>query len=335
MGVADLFVHLESKDAVAGTSGVWERRIPGAFPCDLAACVHKPDNARGFRARFSKDVLEEDLTLPTFRGLEVKQRLVGDGSSAHRLVELRVVNSSYNDVFTSLLEDILGSMEGAASERQAAAVLAARLAIWQRFLERHQPEGLSAEEQSGLYGELSFLREAAAAHTPALAAVGAWAGPDGAPKDFQFESCSVEVKTTTSGQHQRIQIANERQLDDTGLPTLFLKHFSLEASHSAGERLPDAVTAVRQLTAGEPAARQQLEDKLLLAGYLDAHEPLYSQVRYIVRESNLFQVGPGFPRLVEADIPPGVDDVRYSVSVAECKHHAVPADNLLALLRGA
>ena len=82
------------------------------------------------------------------------------------------------------------------------------------------------------------------------------------------------------------------------------------------------------------AAGELLDVKLVQAGYLEQQRELYEDVGYTARESNLFQVRNGFPRIVERDLVPGVGDVHYSVSVAECKHFVVEKSNLLEQIRG-
>jgi S-adenosylmethionine hydrolase len=54
-----------------------------------------------------------------------------------------------------------------------------------------------------------------------------------------------------------------------------------------------------------------------------------------VRERNFFQVEEEFPRITEADLPPGVGDVRYSVAVAEAKHFLITPEGVSAKIAGA
>ena len=75
-----------------------------------------------------------------------------------------------------------------------------------------------------------------------------------------------------------------------------------------------------------------LDERLLQAGYLDAHVPRYEQVGYKVTELRSYRVSGEFPRIREAELRPGVGDVSYSVSVAACSAFAVDLTSVTALL---
>ena len=87
--------------------------------------------------------------------------------------------------------------------------------------------------------------------------------------------------------------------------------YALEQLAAAGET--QAVQRSRDLVVGTPAA-VVLEEVLFAAGYHEAHEGRYA-TGYSVRSSQIFQVTEGFPRLVEADCPPGLGDVHYSLEL--------------------
>lgn len=331
MRLGDLFEGLEALPGIPGASGTRERRIPIDGPCDLFIGVHKPDNTRSFRIRFSADTVPPLPELPDFKGATVRQYFAPEEGCERLIVELRLLGPAFNEVFATLVDDISRCLAGITAEDQAAATIARRLITWQRLLERHNPEGLSAEEQRGLYGELWFMRERLFPHLPPMQVVGAWTGPARIAKDFQVAGCAVEVKTTAAKQHQHLQITSEKQLDDTGLTAMFLFHLSLEVSSGAGETLPEMVQRTRQWAGPDAAAALLLEDKLRDGGYWDVHQHRYA-AGYICREFNLFRVQEGFPRLTERDLPPGVGDLRYSVSVAECRHFPGDPEELRALI---
>jgi len=113
---------------------------------------------------------------------------------------------------------------------------------------------------------------------------------------------------------------------------LLLFHLSLDARQGGGETLPARVRLTRELVGADAVAAEELEQLLFEAGYLDCHTPTYEGLGYTVRESNFFEVRDQFPRIVEADLKKGVGDVRYSVSVAECKNYLLPQSRLHQLL---
>ncbi len=159
-----------------------------------------------------------------------------------------------------------------------------------------------------------------------------WTGSKGTQQDFQFSGCAVEVKTTSAKQHQKLAIASERQLDDTGARTIVLLHLSLDIRQGQGETLPEVIASVRSLVAGDAIARNELENLLFEIGYLDIHATRYESIGYTIREHNYFRVGADFPKIIESDLRNGVGDVRYTISVAECKRFSIPESEVIALI---
>ena len=205
-----------------------------------------------------------------------------------------------------------------------------QLARWQKFLSASF-DGLSEEAQRGLWGELHFLREHLLP-TIGAAAVNSWKGGERAHQDFQFESSAVEVKTTLAKQPQVVRITSERQLDDSAWDSLFLNVIALDVRDGSGETLPGIVASLRGKLATDAAALEQFEDELLMVGYLDAHVARYADRGYTVRAVGFFRVGPKFPSLVEADMPAGVGDANYALSVAACEPFRVKPDEVEAAL---
>jgi len=334
MRLGDMFDDLEAQPGLPGAAGTRERLIPNGGPCDLSVGVHKPDNTRSFRVRFSPGAVRPDPELPDFKGVTVRRYSGREGSTERVTFELRLISPVFNDVFTTLAEDFIHHLSEITDEKDAAAAFVRRLITWQRLLERHSPEGLDADEQRGVYGELWFMREHLFPPLTPLQVLQSWTGPERNAKDFQLLGCAVEVKTSTAKQHQHLQITSEKQLDDAGLAAMFLFHLSLESAAGAGETLPEMVQQIRQRAWPDASAAQLLEDKLRDAGYWDVHEHRYAAVGYVCREANLFRIQEGFPRLRERDLPSGVGDLRYSISVAECRHFPGDPEELLALITG-
>lgn len=236
----------------------------------------------------------------------------------------------FRDVFAALAEDLARRIEATTSPTEAVATLLDQLTRWQKFLASLRG-GLSAEEQRGLWGEIYFLRS----HLlPALgpSIVAAWKGPEGAIQDFQLLSGCVEVKTTLANQPQVVRIVNERQLDDTHRNALFLHALALEVLEGDAATLPAAVHSLRAALAPHAIASEQFEDALLAIGYFDTHAPRYAGCGYAVRSESNFRVRVGFPRLIENDLPIGVGDTSYGLSLAACAGYAVSPEELIRTL---
>ncbi len=158
-----------------------------------------------------------------------------------------------------------------------------RLVKWQQFLDQYDPEGLSEEAQRGLFGELWFLRKYMIPLFGVSQAIDSWKGPDKNQQDFLINSYAVEVKTSISKLHQKIQIASEQQLDDIGLKALFLYHISLIISFGSGETLPDLVDSIKKNIDANSESAKKFEDSLINAGYINIHVDRYYRTSYLIR----------------------------------------------------
>jgi len=325
VNISQIWAQLEGESA---TEGRFRRRVHEESVADLYLVVDKPANSRGL-------LIDTDLTgvelgeLPSGGGIELRRVPTASGGEA---LELVLSKPSFADLFDALVTDVAGAAAGGVDRADVAARVAARVRRWQSFL-RETGTGLSPERQRGLFGELYFLRRVLLGSAPAATAVAAWVGPDGSPQDFAFGAAAVEVKTTAGAQPQLLRITSERQLDTTALNHLALFHLSVDARDGAGQTLPDLVAETRRALR-DPAAADRFEDRLFTAGYLDAQAVQY-RAGYTVRQAAIFLVAEGFPRLVEADCPPGVGDVSYCVAVSALTPFAVETAALIPIIRRA
>ena len=321
MDFEELWKTLEAETHGVSLTGIQMRRICPASGRDIYLGFKKPDDRRVFLLRVPQEHLPTAGVLASLRGVETFVAQLPTDAPAHGSLGLVLRETRYADIFTALVNDLATHVAEQADDAGAVEAFSARLEKWRKFLESHS-EGLSEEAQRGLYGELKFLRDQALPRC-GVEGVFAWTGILRTPQDFQFPDCAVEVKTSSAKQLQTLRIANERQLDDAHLETLFLYHLSLEPLRGTGETLPQIIAALRASLPDDSDARTKFEDALLEAGYLNTHAARYGAIGYGIREENLFQVREGFPRIVESDLRGGVGDVSYSISVAECRHFAV------------
>ena len=321
--------EMEAARGLAGT-GLLRRRVHAGSGFDLFIALEKPTNNRVLLLGLEDAAAVGEL--PALRSIEM--RLRGDDPAGQAALELKLTNRAYDRLFSVLVRDLVDIVTGSTTEDEAMNGIVSRLEQWQRLLARSGPDGLGEEAQRGLYAELWFLGEHLVPVLGAERAVHAWTGPYGTNQDFQLPDLAIEVKSTVGRFPQRLAIASERQLDDAGLDILLLFHLSLDIRQGGGRTLGGLVDALRRTLGDVGLSRPALEDGLLAAGYLDAHRARYDRVGYTVRESNLFHVWQDFPRIVEAGLPAGVGDVRYSVAVAECSRFAVDDNYLREVVGG-
>jgi hypothetical protein len=300
-------------DAEATGHGEARRRV---FPDSLAnlwLVLYRPSGIRSLRVAV-EGVTEQLEKLPSGSGMQLE---LGSVPGTGQVLELSLSNPNYRDIFDAFIGDIAEAAAGATTTQEVLGLIASRVRRWQRFLREHM-EGLSDERQRGLFGELFVLEEAAQEIGPVQAA-SSWVGPNGASQDFAFGGVAIEVKTSAGKNPQRIRISSERQLDDTLLDTIFLWHVSVDERIGFGRTLPLIIGDLRSLLSGSPG-EVTFEDRLIAAGYHDAHADHYTR-GYSIRSSDVFGVRDGFPRLTESDCAPGLGDVHYSIELGAIKDY--------------
>jgi Putative PD-(D/E)XK family member, (DUF4420) len=331
MSISELWSELE-RNIQQDRSGYVTRRVRADSLCDLRIAVVEPQGTRTLLLKVRRTVAEVIREYPKSEGFQVQLVQLPNDSQDYVTLQLALTQNRYSDIFTALVDDVITGVAEKTTEETGLEEFIVRLRRWQAFLRINQPEGLSEIAQQGLYGELWFLRQLVLPHLGLLKGLRCWTGSKGTQQDFQFSRCAVEVKTTSAKQHQKLAIASERQLDDTGAGAVVLLHLSLDVRQGQGETLPGIVASVRSLVAGDVIARDELENILFETGYLDIHATRYENVGYTIREHNYFRVGADFPKIIESDLRKGVGDVRYTISVAECKHFSLSELEVVTLV---
>lgn len=264
------------------------------------------------------EILPEDVSLlmpPRWRGMGFKIiPLVGPELDTKHIC-LYVENPEHRSVFATLCSDIIRTLE---SSDLASRVRNLQNCFnrWSRFFEKWDQEGLSAERQRGLFGELMVLETLLHSGLSSMDGVSSWKGSSGAPQDFIHQCAALEVKTTISKEPRKVSVSSEKQLDDSDLKSLSLVVLTLNEVESGGISLPIAVTTVRLLLENDENSRSVFESSLIEAGYLDIDADKYSK-QYTIRSREVFDIHGGFPRIVS--VPSGVGDLRYTVTISACK----------------
>lgn len=265
---------------------------------------------------------------------DIHFELIPDQRNSNRfLLLLTLVNQSHKDIFSVLCEDLIQEVAEEQNERQLIKRILSRFIKWENLFDKANQEGLTSDEQKGLFGELCFLKQLLEHKPNCLLFVESWTGPTAAARDFQNEDWAVEVKSTTATNPQKIKISNERQLDTTLIPNLFLVHYNLEALNNNGETLNGLIDSIGQLLITQPIAEQRFKHLLFEVGYFWHHQDLYSRTGYSLIQVKYFQVGEQFPRLIEITIPNGVSELKYSITIAACEPFLITQKQLFESIK--
>jgi hypothetical protein len=329
-----LWSELETEAQRMIGTGILKRMLAPEAACTMFLGVQRPSLNRLFLLQIPRTMLPSREQMPESRGFDLTVQITGEEAETHATFVLNATDRMFNEVFSAMVENLYQSLQECHEERKIVRIFLERLAQWQEFFERIGVNGLSEEAQRGLYGELHFLKKHLLS-TPEYFAteMSGWTGPKNRQHDFQFGDAVVEVKTCSAKQHQKLLISSEQQLDETLVGSLFVFHLSLSPVEDHADTLPALVTGLREVVHSVYAAASTFEAALLERGYLDAQAWRYQKTGYVVRESNIFRVTGDFPRLTERDLPLGVGDLTYSISVTECKKFSVPLEEVIAHIR--
>lgn len=249
-----------------------------------------------------------------------------------RVLLLRLMNKEYSDIFGVLCEDLIENITNETDESVVIREVLNRIEKWKSLFNKITPQGLSPEEQRGLFGELYFLRKLLQYSNQHTAVVNTWVGSEKQIRDFQNNSWAVEVKTTHGNNHQKIHVSSERQLDITNLEYLFLYHLSLERQSNSGETLNGMLDSIIEILRDDLIALNRFKFKIFEIGYSDTQRSLYENIGYHIRRDVYYKVENDFPRLEEKDIPDGIGDIKYSIVLSKCTSFIIPETQLLDLI---
>ena len=302
------------------TKGLLIRRYSGAVLPDVFIALQQPEKLLCVAASVSADI---DINISSFSNLqEIQGDVFPDANHKGKNILLfKLINNQHKDIFAVLSEDLISSISGETNEKQLVRTVLNRFEKWKSLFSKFAMQGLSPEEQRGLYGELFFLRKFLSYNSNFQNVLNTWVGASMEIRDFQFNNWALEVKTTIGNNHQKVHISSERQLDITHLESLYLYHLSLEKAQEGGESLPQIIRSILEILQSDIISVNRFKAKLYEVGYFDQQEDLYGAVGYHVRQDNFYKVGGDFPRIQENELRNGVGVVKYSIILSQCQQY--------------
>ncbi|GAA2475635.1 PD-(D/E)XK motif protein [Winogradskya humida] len=327
----DDWAELEAGDLDHGV--VTKRLLPRSGQ-DLYLAVQRPTNQRMLLLRIPASVAEAFVRqhgeLPQTQGIQLAFTPMVSG---HRNLQMALTTPERAEVFNPLIADVADAAGAATDPAAALNAGIQRFERWRHLLQSIAETGLSAEARRGLFGELVVLRDHLLPQLPDTQAVLSWTGPHKANQDFQLPAIAIEVKTGSGMQPGSLVIANERQLDATGMGRLVLIYLAVdERRGGTGESLNTMVDSLRSSLSPGPCSA--FDDLLVRVGILTADRALYEEPRYTVRTTSFWHVTGDFPRIVETDLRLGVSQCRYRISTAGLDQYVMAAENLPGMLKG-
>jgi len=295
--------------------GIERIRYAAESPAALYLGFKTPEMFPAFSLSVPRKYLKRSLSGTVYRNLRLDYT-ADEINKDHVFINLLLTRPELAEIFDILVGDFIARLEIVTDQQIQATMFLDHLNKWQALFDNISGEQLSEEAQRGLFGELTFLKKWIDHSADAGTCITGWLGPDKEVHDFKTGMTAVEVKTTVTTSHPKLQISNERQLDDNRLDQLFIFHAALEPRLSAGKTLPDIILEIQENIAHQPALAAAFSAKLALSGYFLHHSEHYSGRGYFIRSAGYYHVIDTFPRIVERDIMPGIGDVKYTVAVS-------------------
>jgi hypothetical protein len=296
--------------------------LPSAGALQLQAGRRSPDNAEAVLVGFPTARLAPAGKLPEGQGFAVER--VAPSGDGWRWLALTRKPAGSAELFAAMSCDVVGALDdtvaAGADEAKLLRVLIARVGAWQEFM-RKGTQALSPEAEIGLIGELTLLRAIIDAGIPAAQAIESWVGPLDGIQDFELGTGALEVKATLSASGFPAKIGSLQQLDDSTRQPLFVAGARLRQTES-GQNLPAIVEEMRLSIKGDAEADRLLAERLLAAGYIDAHSDFYPR-RFEQAGTRVVQVADGFPRMTSGTVPAGIVMAMYEIDLDKA-----PGDNV-------
>ncbi len=301
----------------------------GNGSCALRAGLSFPEKNEALLFSFPASSIPVAEKLPEGQGFTVSR--VDQGGDD--LTWLALTRSSHGSVelFAAMVADVVHAIdvESNADDNRLLRVFLGRIRAWQEFM-RKGAQPLSPESEIGLVGELTLLRTIIDSGVPLATAIESWVGPLDGPRDFELGTGSLEVKTTLSAAGFLAKIGSLDQLDDSVRQPLFMVGAKLRQT-DAGMSLPELVAEMRDIATDESEAVRLLSERLIAAGYFDAHAEHYIR-RFTLVDTRVVEVNEGFPRLTPGSVPLGITKAIYEIDLDKVAGPRIPAADALKKL---
>lgn len=272
-----------------------------------------PENLEAILVGIEGASMPSDAQLPKGNGFAVTRAdLEGEAVRSWLAIHREPgADLAFFEMMVQDIRDLLKAKAGLKGESLVGALLA-RIVAWQDFMRRAGTGVLPADEEVGLFGELRLLL-ALLEHLQPDAATEAWVGPIRGLQDFALPPGAIEVKATAAGGPFIARVSSLKQMDNSVIRPLYLAAVRLGQT-STGQTLPDLVAELRRALTTHGSALATFEFRLARSGYRDESARHYSR-RFSLASERYILVDDMTPRLVSANVPSAVREVRYELDL--------------------
>lgn len=263
--------------------------------------------------------------LKRFIGVEVQVLSMND---QQRELVLILLEDELTDVFTMFIEDIIQSLLPIDNSEEALSIISSRINYWRKLFGKFTGGLLTPQQQRGLYGELYFLQLLLKSQLNHQRIINAWQAPEGSNQDFYFNGKAVEVKTSIAN-NPSIKIANEFQLDITGLQQLYIAFYRINEYPDNRNTLLNIISEIRIILNLSIGLKNEFNLKLESLGLTPETEEEYDKTGYIIRSEFYYRVTDKFPKITPDTIVDAVSRVSYEIAPSDCKDFEIGFTTIL------
>ena len=272
-------------------------------------------------------LVPSSIRLPRASGLLVEHDRPAEPKTG--LLLLILTEPTLRDIFWRLCTDVVESTRSCRTEVEAVTTFIQRTWRWHHLLRGGGDARLTREQQMGLLGELAVLERFVLPSVAAPIAIDGWQGPAAMPKDFEVGLVGIESKAQGPSGREEVKISSIDQLARAGLDVLYLCVTGVAASPDGqtGTTVAEEAESLRsKLEVVDPSAAATFDAKLSAYGFEWSDD--YSDARWIVGETSIYEVREDFPRIEPAALPPSIIRMKYVIRLSECDAFLVGADHL-------
>ena len=289
----------------------------------IRASVINQTNTRCVEFIFDKNILnKKKISFKETKGIKVDVEKE-DNYEDKLILCIYLKSSAFIDTYLKLLEKIITAIYTIENHESSLHKIITYLSSWRKCFEDEHYDGLSKEEQIGLYGELSFIKEIYSKQISPEKIINYWHGPEGGLHDFKFSDYLVEIKTFSKNKN-KIRISNVDQLNYKFFTNLYLGCVEIENNNS-GLTLVNLIDDLKNSIFKENHIQEQFNEKLSLYGYLEIHKDNYTN-KFLVSNINYYKVKEGFPSILKKDLVEGITDIYYAIELTNCEKFKCSGD---------
>ena len=230
-------------------------------------------------------------------------------------LSLSLINNDYKDIFLLFANDIVSSSRVISNKNKAVSFICRRYKEWREMLANSRSSLLSDEQIKGLLGEMyilhNYLSEIYGVEKAALS----WTGPKKMPQDFIVDSTWYEVKTISSSRTD-VPVSSINQLDCSNVGELVVV-FADKTSVTNDLAINLNVLYNQILDSiSDETVKSDFSSMLFQYGYFPRQEYETADYTFAIKSISIYSVDHSFPCIRRNDIPSGIVEAKYSLSLS-------------------